>query len=84
MDITEPAVGSLYTAVTGSISLPDIYANALCDYILYRAFTKDAEYAGNATRAAGHYSVFANALGVEIKGTVGVAPVPAGGGAVAT
>lgn len=84
VDITEPAVGSLYTAVTGSISLPDIYANALCDYILYRAFTKDAEYAGNATRAAGHYSVFANALGVEIKGTVGVAPVPAGGGAVAT
>ena len=77
-DITEPADGALYTAVTGSISLPDIYGNALQDYILYRAYTKDSEYAGNTARAQAHYAAFANALGVEIKATVAVGPNPVG------
>lgn len=77
-DITEPADGSLYTAVTGNISLPDIYGNVLCDYVLYRAYTKDSEYAGNANRAQAHYASFANALGIEIKATVAVAPNPIG------
>lgn len=75
-DITEPADGSLYTAVTGNISLPDIYGNVLQDYVLYRAYTKDSEYAGNAQRAQAHYTTFANALGIEIRATVAVAPNP--------
>jgi hypothetical protein len=77
-DITEPADGSLYSAVTGNISVPDIYGNVLGDYILYRSYTKDSEYAGNAGRAQAHYTAFANALGIEIKGTTGVAPNPSG------
>lgn len=77
-DITEPADGALYTAVTGNIGLPDIHANALQDYILYRAYTKDSEYAGNTARAQAHYAAFANALGVEIKATVSVGPNPVG------
>lgn len=75
-DIVEPADGSLYTAVSGNISLPDIYGNVIQDYILYRAYTKDSEYAGNAQRAQAHYAAFANALGIEIKATVAVAPNP--------
>ena len=77
-DITEPADGSLYTAVTGNISMPDIYGNVLQDYVLYRAYTKDSEYAGNASRAQAHYAAFANALGLEIKATMNFAPNPAG------
>ena len=77
-DITEPADGALYTAVNGNISVPDIFGNALQDYILYRAYTKDSEYAGNAQRAISHYTVFANTLGIEIKGTVAVAPTSPG------
>lgn len=77
-DISEPAAGADYTAVSGNISLPDIYGNALQDYILYRAYNKDAEYAANGQRSQAHYAAFTNALGVEIKGTVGVAPNPAG------
>lgn len=73
-DVAEPPDGSTYTAVTGNISVPDIYANALQDYILYRAYTKDSEYAGNAQRAQAHYAAFANALGVEVKATVAVSP----------
>jgi hypothetical protein len=78
VDIAEPADGSLYGAVDGNISVPDIYGNVLLDYILYRAYTKDSEYAGNAARSQAHYQLFANALGMEIKGTVGVAPTSKG------
>lgn len=73
-DITEPADGALYTAVTGNISLPDIYGNVLQDYVLARCYMKDSEYAGNAQRAQAHYTMFANALGIELKGTVEFGP----------
>jgi hypothetical protein len=62
--------------VSGNISLPDIYGNVLQDYILARCYMKDSEYAGNAQRAQAHYALFTNALGIEIKATVGVAPNP--------
>ena len=78
VDIVEPAEGALYTAVAGNLGLPDIYGNTVQDYILYRAYTKDSEYAGNAARAQAHYAAFANALGVEIKGTIAIAPNPVG------
>jgi hypothetical protein len=75
-DITEPADGAVYTAVTGNITLPDIYGNALLDYILFRAYSKDSEYAGNSQRSQGHYAAFATAIGIEVQATVGVAPNP--------
>ncbi len=67
-DNTSPSV------VLGTISVPDIYANALVDYMLARSYMKDADYAGNAQRAQNHYALFANALGIEIKATLSVAP----------
>lgn len=73
-DITEPADGAVYTAVSGNIALPDIFANALLDYILFRAYNKDSEYAGNSQRSQGHYAGFATAIGIEVQATVGVAP----------
>jgi hypothetical protein len=77
-DIAEPAAGTDFAAVTGNISVPDIYSNALQDYVLYRAYTKDSQYAGNEARAQARYAAFANALGIEIKATVAVAPSAAG------
>ena len=73
-DVTEPADGALYSAVTGNVSIPDIYGNALLDYILYRAYSKDSEYAGNAQRAQAHYTAFTNTLGAEVKATTMVQP----------
>lgn len=52
-------------AMGQAISIDDIYANVLVDYVLYRAYSKDAEYAGNAQRAIGHYAAFQNSLGVK-------------------
>ena len=43
---------------SGNLSIPDIYANAVTDYVLFRAYTKDAEYAGNNQRASTHYNLF--------------------------
>lgn len=77
-DIAIPAEGSELTAVSGNLDLPDIYGNVLLDYILFRAYSKDAEYAGNAERAASHYTLFANALGIELKGTILAAPTSSG------
>lgn len=47
------------------IQVPDIYANCLLDYVLFRAYSKDADYAGNADRSAGHYAMFTAALGAK-------------------
>lgn len=77
-DLAEPAAGTDYSAVSGAISVPDIYSNALQDYVLYRAYTKDSQYAGNEARAQARYAAFANALGIEIKATVAVAPQSVG------
>ncbi|MDO8312640.1 MAG: hypothetical protein Q7T25_11940, partial [Sideroxyarcus sp.] len=41
------------------------YGNGILDYVLYRAYSKDADYAANAQRAVGYYQVFAAALGIK-------------------
>lgn len=44
------------------IHLDDSFANALLDYVMYRAYSKDTEYAANAQRAVAHYQAFQTAL----------------------
>ena len=39
-----------------------IYSGALVDFVCYRAFTKDATFAGNLQRAAAAYMQFSNAI----------------------
>lgn len=50
---------------TANVPLGDIYQNAVIDYMLYRAFSKDAAIPGAAQRAAAYYSAFSGALGVK-------------------
>lgn len=50
-----------------ALDILDVYANALVDYVLYRAYSKDANFAGNAQRAVAHYTQMANALGVSLQ-----------------
>lgn len=50
-----------------ALSIDDIYANALVDYIVYRAFSKDVDYAANDGRADLHYRRFASALGIKLQ-----------------
>lgn len=51
--------------VAGPLNIPAIYANALVDYILYRAYSKDAEETANRELAMMHYSRFNEGLGLR-------------------
>ncbi len=51
-------------AVGAAITLDDIYSNALLDYVLYRAYQKDADYAANDQRVAAAYQAFNVSLGL--------------------
>ena len=53
-----------------NIDIADEYIGALTDYILYRCFSKEAEFAGSAQRAQMHYAAFANVLGVKLQNEV--------------
>lgn len=53
-------IANIETAV---IPIDDNYVNPLVDFILYRAYSKDADYAANAQRAAGHLQAFGAELG---------------------
>lgn len=45
--------------------IDDVYANALLDYVLYRAYSKDATSAANIPRATAHRQAFENSLGLK-------------------
>lgn len=55
---TPPAIST----ETALITLDDIYQDALLDYVLYRGYSKDAEYAADPGRAAARYAAFAASL----------------------
>lgn len=73
-DIAEPSDGAQYGAVTGNMSLPDIYADDALNLVMFRAYSKDSEYAGNTERAAGYLAMVTASLGAEIAATVAVGP----------
>jgi|VirMetMinimDraft_7_1064189.scaffolds.fasta_scaffold30918_2 hypothetical protein len=54
-------------AANGNITIPDIHANNLLDYILYRAYAKEADNAGNGARSAQHYKAMQMSLGIKIQ-----------------
>lgn len=76
------AVEAIYSAspppavLGGPSSLDDVYQAALLDYVMYRAYSKDSEYTGDAALVNLHYSAFMSALGVTAP-----AAIPQGGAA---
>jgi hypothetical protein len=72
-DIPAPT-GTSYTAVTGDIGVPDQWSTALTNYVLGRAYAKDAEYGGNAQLAAAYMGAFASAIGVQLQSSTAVTP----------
>lgn len=45
------------------IKLDDIYMSPIIDWVLYRAYSKDAEYGANEARASAAYQAFNGAIG---------------------
>lgn len=48
------------------ITVADYYANALLDYVLYRALSKDSAYGNQDAKAQAHYQNFVKLLSVEL------------------
>jgi hypothetical protein len=69
-NIAIPAAGSLPAAAVGNMTLGDLFANALVNYILYRCYRKDTEYTANPQRAVAYYQAYINDLGIEAKGNL--------------
>ena len=59
---------------SATLYIDDIYANAVIDYALYRAYLKDAEFAGNQQRAGMHYQLFTSSLGAGGQSQTVVSP----------
>lgn len=59
---------------TTVILLDDIYAPAITDWVLYRAYSKDSEYAANEARASAAYQAFNAAIGAKTQVDAGAAP----------
>lgn len=72
---TATAGGAAASTVTGNIGLPDEWATALRYYVLFRAWSKDAEYGGNPQLAATNYGLFKAELGEQLESAATVAPV---------
>lgn len=69
VDITSEDLSS-----TTVLSAEDIHVGTLLDYVLYRAFSKDAEYAVNLQRAELHYRAFATSLGLSNRKRIANSP----------
>ncbi len=76
--LTDTQLSNIATADV--IKLDDVYANAILDYVLYRGYSKDASYAGNAQRASQAYAAFSNSLGLksQVDGATAPSTPPAG------
>jgi hypothetical protein len=60
--------------LVSTISIDDIYQTVLLDYMLYRAYSKDTEYAADVNRAAAHQSAYLAALTGKAKVETGANP----------
>jgi hypothetical protein len=60
--------------VNATVTLDDIYVTALQNYVLYRAYLKDAEYGGNAALSAAYYGQFTAILGAKTAAEAGTNP----------
>ena len=47
---------------SATLYVDDLYANEIIDFVLYRAYMKDAEFAGNQQRASSHYQLFVGSV----------------------
>lgn len=67
MEIIYSAVPLDVTAEVNPITLDDIYKTPLIHYILYRAYTKDADYARQDAAGGVAYKTFASLIGLKVQ-----------------
>lgn len=72
------ATDSLSAVAGDALSVSDRYTTPLLDFMLYRAFAKDAETPANLSRSQAHFQAFQ--IGMQGKGQGDVLTSPDGGG----
>lgn len=77
VELTYAVTPAELTSLSQVITLDDVYANPLLDYVLYRAYSKDLDTVGSAERAVGHRTAFENTLGLKAQAAASNQPVPA-------
>jgi hypothetical protein len=50
------------SSTSSTIDIDDTFANAVVDFVLFKSYLKDSEYAGNVQRSSQHYQLFVNSL----------------------
>ena len=66
------------TAITATISLDDIYAPAIINWMLHRSYSKDDE-TGDASKANQHLAEFKDFLGIKTSTDLSMLKLPNGG-----
>lgn len=74
VDVPVPVDGWLASAVTGNIDLRGTWADPILNFVLFKAYSKDAEFGGNANLAANYLALFNAALGTQLQTSATVAP----------
>jgi hypothetical protein len=69
-----PAADKTWKDTQGDLSVRDRFAMVLVDYVLYRAFMKDAEFGGNGARSKTHFDLFQGQLMADVQGTMVAQP----------
>ena len=65
-----------FSTSTTVIGLDDIYANAIFDYMLYRAYQKDTESASDLNRATLFLQSFQHSMGIKSQADTASSPKP--------
>ena len=79
IEIVYSSSPSALTSINDTITVDDIYANSILNYVLFRAYSKDAEYAQNVELSKAYYGLFMGALTAKTQLDVAEQPsVPAG------
>ena len=66
--------GTITSSLATVLALSDIYLDAIVNYVLFRAYSKDAEYANNATLAGNYLSIVNSMLGIKTQKDAAYSP----------
>lgn len=78
VEVTYSYAPSATPLVGDDIAVDEAYAPCVLDYVCYRAYSKDAEYAANAQLAQAYYTTFMNRLQANIQASAAIAPTSDG------
>ena len=74
IDILYSAFPDPLTAAIDVLPVSDQWSNPLLNFVLSRAYAKDAEYGGNATAVAGYMAAFNAEIGDQLQSSTTVSP----------